>query len=161
MNDVAQERAEMIMSENKFQGGDTAFGENLLITNSRIVRRWKCSRLFIDSDLWDSQSGKFQSFHRLKVPGELPVSLWYSEGKQYFQTGNCSPKTGLPSGLGRQHASWWWRWCWRRPWWHGDDSDDHNNGDTGNFCQVVWASSRLLGVGCARSPKTGKVLFPS
>ena len=46
---------------------------------------------------------------------------------------------------------------------HGDsdDSDDQNNGDTGNFCQVVWASSRLLGVGCARSPKTGKVLFPS
>ena len=46
---------------------------------------------------------------------------------------------------------------------HGDndDSDDHNHGDTGNFCQVVWASSRLLGVGCARSPKTGKVLFPS
>ena len=39
MNEVAQERAEMIMSENKFQGGDPAFGENLLITNSRIVRR--------------------------------------------------------------------------------------------------------------------------
>ena len=38
MNDAAQDRAEMIVSEDKFQGGDTAFGENLLITNSRIVR---------------------------------------------------------------------------------------------------------------------------
>ena len=46
MNEVAQERAEMIVSENKFQGGDPAFGENLLITNSRIVRRF-----FIESDL--------------------------------------------------------------------------------------------------------------
>ena len=40
MNEVAQERAEMIVSENKFQTrGEPAFGENLLITNSRIVRR--------------------------------------------------------------------------------------------------------------------------
>ena len=38
MNDAAQDRARMIVSEDKFQGGDTAFGENLLITNSRIVR---------------------------------------------------------------------------------------------------------------------------
>ena len=37
MNELAQERAEMIVSEDKFQGGDQAFGENLLITNSRIV----------------------------------------------------------------------------------------------------------------------------
>ena len=28
----------------------------------------------------------------------------------------------------------------------------------GNFCQVVWAGSTSLGIGCARSPKTGKVL---
>ena len=28
----------------------------------------------------------------------------------------------------------------------------------GNFCQVVWAGTRSLGIGCARSPKTGKVL---
>ena len=27
----------------------------------------------------------------------------------------------------------------------------------GNFCQVVWAGSSSLGIGCARSPKTGKV----
>ena len=31
----------------------------------------------------------------------------------------------------------------------------------GNFCQVVWASSTSLGIGCARSPKTGKVLLSS
>ena len=37
MNEVAQERAETIVSEDKFQGGDQTFGENLLITNSRIV----------------------------------------------------------------------------------------------------------------------------
>ena len=37
MNEVAQERAEIIVSEDNFQGGDQAFGENLLITNSRIV----------------------------------------------------------------------------------------------------------------------------
>ena len=31
----------------------------------------------------------------------------------------------------------------------------------GNFCQVLWADTSRLGVGCARSPKTGKVLLPS
>ena len=31
----------------------------------------------------------------------------------------------------------------------------------GNFCQVLWADTSKLGVGCARSPKTGKVLLPS
>ena len=28
----------------------------------------------------------------------------------------------------------------------------------GNFCQVVWAGTSSLGIGCARSPKTGKVV---
>ena len=37
MSELAQERAEIIVSEDNFQGGDQAFGENLLITNSRIV----------------------------------------------------------------------------------------------------------------------------
>ena len=127
-----------------------------------------------------------------QVAGELPVSLWYSEGEQYdYESAICSPNTGYFQNAGSCHDDY-----------DGPCDVSHADNDpnnitymvipnlvflmtmmmtmmmmvagmmimlmmimmimimimvAGNFCQVVWAGSSSLGIGCARSPKTGKV----
>ena len=123
------------------------------------------------------------------MAGELPVSLWYSEGEQYdYESAICSTNTGYFQNAGSCHDDY-----------DGPCDVSHADNDpnnitymvipnlvflmtmmmtmmmvagmmimlmmimmimmvAGNFCQVVWAGTSSLGIGCARSPKTGKVL---
>ena len=86
------------------------------------------------------------------------MSLWYSECEQYdFYSGICSPNTGFTMTIFMMliHMMMMIVAAMRMI------ILVMMMLVSGNFCQVVWAGSTSLGIGCARSPKTGKVLLSS